>query len=620
MERSAQQTGDRSPQQLVARRYDVERSCLRCHERKVRCDRAMPCSTCLRINVPCQYPGPGRTKRRSKNPSTRRTRLGMPERAIIAISNRDSPDITSRSSSLSSQPRGTDINTSVSAGDHTALTEGFLVKDGTSTRYVNEVLFSRVLEKESELQSAIDTPASTNNSEASPIIGFDGLISNPQLAADAISLFPSRGQATHLWQVFLNNVDVLLKVLHIPTTQPAVFAAINNPKAASKDLNALLFSIYFAAVTSLRQADSHMIFGEDRQSVLKRFQRGLEVSLHSAAFLDSPTIVSLQAISIYLLCYWNHNCGRSGWTLNGILLRTAQWMGLHRDGERFNLPPLECEIRRRLWYQIIGCDARVAEDHALSTNGFGGFSNTKLPLNIDDRDISPNMEAVPTSKPQWTEMTMFLVAAEMNQALQQVSRLSVAVLNGDDKMTSLEQLLRTITARIKDRYLQHCDPNIPIQKSALLLGQVLMGKLSIFVRQQYLRGLSAESASRATEQTLLLACDTIEIGNELKTDELLSNFHWLFSTFTQYHLLTYALWHLCVRPEVHCADRAWQVVDKSFNLVEDPSWPSPGLKWNVLRKLREKALNIRCSFSSPFTSAHIPTNLTVAEITGPRGG
>lgn len=295
-------------------------------------------------------------------------------------------------------------------------------------------------------------------------------------------------------------------------------------------------------------------------------------------------------------------------------------MGLHRDGERFNLPPLECEIRRRLWYQIIGCDARVAEDRALSTNGFGGFSNTKLPLNIDDRDISPNMEAAPTSKPQWTEMTMFLVAAEMNQALQQVSRLSVAVLNGDDKMTSLEQLLRTITARIKDRYLQHCDPNIPIQKSALLLGQVLMGKLSIFVRQQYLRGLSAEeSASRATEQTLLLACDTIEIGNELKTDELLSNFHWLFSTFTQYHLLTYALWHLCVRPEVHCADRAWQVVDKSFNLVEDPSWPSPGLKWKVLRKLREKALNIRCSFSSPFTSAHIPTNLTVAEITGPRG-
>jgi len=133
------------------------------------------------------------------------------------------------------------------------------------------------------------------------MIGFDGLISSPQLAVDAFSLFPSRREATHLWQVYLNNVDVLLKVLHIPTTQPAVYAAINNPNIASQDFNALLFSIYFAAVTSLRQEETQIVFGEDRQFVLKRFQRGLEVSLHLAAFLDSPTIISLQAMSIYLV-------------------------------------------------------------------------------------------------------------------------------------------------------------------------------------------------------------------------------------------------------------------------------------------------------------------------------
>ncbi|KAJ5544282.1 hypothetical protein N7513_007093 [Penicillium frequentans] len=527
--------------------------------------------------------------------------------------------MTSRSSSVLSQSHDANTNASFLHGAPTAPTKGLLVEDGTSTRYANEFLFSRGLEKESELQSAIDPPVSTNNSEASFMIGFDGLISKPQSAVDTFSLFPSRGQATHLWQMYLNNVDVLLKVLHIPTTQSAVFAAINNPNTASQDLNALLFSIYFAAVTSLRQAEINLIFGEDRQAVLKTFQRGLEIFLHSAEFLDSPTIVSLQAMSIYLLCYRNHNCGRSGWTLNGVLLRTAQWMGLHRDGERSNLPPLECEIRRRLWYQIIGCDARAGEDHALSTNGYGGFSDTKLPLNIDDRDISPNMEVAPTSKSQWTEMTLFLIAAEMSQAHQKMSRLSTAVLNGDEKMTSLEQLLETITTRINNRYLQHCDPNIPIQKSALLLGQVLMGKLGVFVRQQYLRGLSAEeSASRASEQTLLLACDTIEIDNELKTDELLSNFHWLFSTFTEYHLLTYILWHLCVRPGVHCADRAWQLVDKSFNLVENPSWPNPGPKWNVLRKLREKVFHIRCSFSTiPLTSTRLSNN-TVPEIFGHR--
>lgn len=297
-----------------------------------------------------------------------------------------------------------------------------------------------------------------------------------------------------------------------------------------------------------------------------------------------------------------------------MLIRTAQWMGLHRDGETFGLSPLDCEVRRRLWYQVIGSDARVAEDHGLSTSGFGGFCDTKLPLNVDDRDLSPEMETAPASKLRWTEMTIFLVTAEMNQALQQVSRLSVTVRNGNEKMLSLEQLLESIKSRINDKYLRHCDPNIPVQRSALLLGRVLMGKLEILVRQQYLRGLSAEeSAARATENTLSLACDTIEIGDELKTNELLSNFHWLFSTYTQYHLLKYALWHLCARPGDHGADRAWEVVDTSFSLVENPSWPSPGLKWNVLRKLREKALDIWYAFAQP---PNVRSDSTAPDTTG----
>ncbi|KAF7169140.1 hypothetical protein CNMCM5623_001927 [Aspergillus felis] len=548
-----------------------------------------------------QYTSNDKRARVSVAPSNPGTR-GQAQGTANYLERRTTPARSSSPSALA--PEG-DTNTPRSTALRTTPTQGFLLKDGTSTRYVNELFFSRVLEKENELQSAINTPTSTNSSEwGSLTAGFDGLISNPQLSVDIHPLYPSRRQATQLWQSYLNNVDVLLKVLHVPTTQPVIYAAINNTKNISLDQSALLFSIYYAAVTSLRAADILLMFGEDRQSVLKRFQRGLEVSLHMAKFLDSPTIISLQAMSIYLLCYRHHNGGRSGWILNGIVLRMAQCIGLHRDGEQFHLPPFECEIRRRLWYQILNYDARVSEDHALSTNGFGGFSDTKMPLNVDDRDIYPTMEVAPVLEPRWREMTLFLVAAEMNQALQKVYQLSVAVLNGNDKMASLEQLLRTITTRIKDCYLQHCDSNIPIQKAAVLLGQVQIGKLNLFVNQQYLRGLSAEeSAARATEQTLLLACDTIDIGNELKTDELLSKFHWLFSAFTQYHLLTYTLWHLCVQPGVRCVDRAWQVVDRSFELVENPSWPSPGPKWNVLRNLRDKALDIRRSFSSShFTS------------------
>lgn len=80
-----------------------------------------------------------------------------------------------------------------------------------------------------------------------------------------------------------------------------MFAVINNTKHIPPDQSALLFSIYYAAVTSLGEAMVHLIFGEARQYVLRRFQRGLELSLHMARLLNSPTIPSLQAMSIYLV-------------------------------------------------------------------------------------------------------------------------------------------------------------------------------------------------------------------------------------------------------------------------------------------------------------------------------
>lgn len=293
------------------------------------------------------------------------------------------------------------------------------------------------------------------------------------------------------------------------------------------------------------------------------------------------------------MCYRNINSGRTGWILNGLLIRAAVAVGLHRDGEQFNLSPLDCEVRRRLWWQILGSDGRAAEDHGLAAGpngGFDGFCDTKLPTHIDDRDISQTTTARPVSQPRWTELTHFLVACEMYQALQQINRLSAQA--GDDKMARLQDFLKTVKVDMHTKYLQYCDPNIPNQKCSLLLGRLLLGKAEVFIRQQALRGLSPEETlTHATDETLALACDTLELCFEMKTDELLGNFQWLLSTFTEYHLLTYTLWHLCVRPESPGADRAWTVVDKMFTLVEMQG--APGAKWNVLRKLREKAAGIR---------------------------
>lgn len=45
-----------------------KRSCLRCHEHKVRCDRGNPCGRCVQANARCLFPGNKRAPRKLNRP------------------------------------------------------------------------------------------------------------------------------------------------------------------------------------------------------------------------------------------------------------------------------------------------------------------------------------------------------------------------------------------------------------------------------------------------------------------------------------------------------------------------------------------------------------------------
>lgn len=293
------------------RRYNVERSCLRCHERKVRCDKGVPCNKCVRLNVPCQYPGPRRAKRRP--PKTTVTdvvaRLEQLERSITTLAGSKMAGGSAQGNQASvgtnaqvqispvSLPSesGPGPNSRSARGEESH--HGFLSKDGC---YIDEPLLSSVLEKEKDLQTAMGSPNTENTaSRKPPPLKVDGIITNPiLLQADFKALHPTRWQATLLWQIFLSRVDPVLKVIHVPTTTPRIFMAINRPDAVRPDVQCLLFAIFFAATTALVSDDPT---NEETREDLRRYQQGLELAMHNSSFLDSPTVTSLQAMAIYLV-------------------------------------------------------------------------------------------------------------------------------------------------------------------------------------------------------------------------------------------------------------------------------------------------------------------------------
>jgi hypothetical protein len=121
-------------------------------------------------------------------------------------------------------------------------------------------------------------------------------------AQNDINYYPSRWQAQQLWQTFLNNVDPIMKILHIPTDQATIYTAINSPANTDPDVNALLFSIYFAATSSLSATNASNLLGQDKMKSLASFQKVLEQSLARANIFDSPSLKSLQATTLYIVC------------------------------------------------------------------------------------------------------------------------------------------------------------------------------------------------------------------------------------------------------------------------------------------------------------------------------
>jgi hypothetical protein len=118
---------------------------------------------------------------------------------------------------------------------------------------------------------------------------------------DLSALHPNQIHIFKLWQIYLENVNPLLKVTHTPTLQPRIIDAAGNVARINPNLEALMFSIYCAAVHSITQTDCHTIFGLSRHDALANYQLGAREALLNCGFLKTVDLDCLTALHLYLV-------------------------------------------------------------------------------------------------------------------------------------------------------------------------------------------------------------------------------------------------------------------------------------------------------------------------------
>lgn len=133
---------------VASKQRRLNRSCVLCHQRKIRCDKNSPCGNCRRGDLLCQYPEAEQPVRRPHRTTINdiAARLARLERIVSAIAKSSPGMLAGDSLELASA-------IDAKAGLHDAdIKEGMvsperLIQGDSSSRYINESLLSHILEE-----------------------------------------------------------------------------------------------------------------------------------------------------------------------------------------------------------------------------------------------------------------------------------------------------------------------------------------------------------------------------------------------------------------------------------------------------------------------------------------
>jgi len=282
-------------------------------------------------------------------------------------------------------------------------------------------------------------------------------------------------------------------------------------------------------------------------------------------------------------------------SLTGLAVRLCIGLGLHRDGAKLGLSPFDTEMRRRLWWGLCVLDVRAAEDYgserAIQAHSF----DTKLPLNINDADLSPDATEPPEERVGVSEMTFCLIRFEVCKVARYLTYSPGTSFGYVVPKTTLEEkeaMIRELHDHLETKYIQYCLDAGPLAWVTATLSRLIVAHMSIKI---LLRGPnSPDNYSQFIRDRLFIACIEInEYSRLLETGTRTKKWGWMFHTYLHWHAIVYILREICNRPRSPLTDRAWRVVDTVFtgwdDAVKHSRNPKNGMLWLPLRKLMAKA-------------------------------
>ncbi|KAI5195486.1 hypothetical protein E4T39_08202 [Aureobasidium subglaciale] len=274
--------------------------------------------------------------------------------------------------------------------------------------------YDKVLQKRTYLTGNQNQPQSptgpgasrdqTQGPEASDLVRVESILfGNPLSTSQQQLYWPEPVQAFQLWQIYIDNVNPISNLLHVPTTQRLLLEATGaGQENLISQTKAILSAVYLTAVESLDNATCLQLMNTSQDQLLGKLFITTQQSLLDADLMAKSDYGLLQAFVLYLIHLLNRH------------------------------------------YTNL-CDGVDNTDTAHITP-----FDTKRPLNLNDADLHPNMTISPPERQGITEMAFCSVRYEIGDFVRQLSSENWSQ---QDKVLRIQDLEKTLEYKLS---LVHC--------------------------------------------------------------------------------------------------------------------------------------------------------------------
>lgn len=268
----------------------------------------------------------------------------------------------------------------------------------------------------------------------------------------------------------------------------------------------------------------------------------------------------------------------------GVAIRIAHRMGIHSESALSKCSVFEAEMRRRLWWPLVLFDSRNAQLASSKTVTLDPTWDCKVPLNVNDSDLHPDMKELPTVYTQPSEAIFAVVRSEMADFIRH------AEFNLEFTTPSLKPLAKHVQSNppspssgadndmllkletmIEDQYLKSCALQNPIHFMTIwttrshLARCRLMDQLSRHSSSSCVRWVDTQRDAVLLHALTMLHCDT-----KAMVSPLTKNLRWFNHTYFPFLAYVHAVGDLKTRSmSSELAQRAWDAMSDNYKAWAD---------------------------------------------------